>query len=248
MLNKAFQSSIRLLKWLESLHISWICSTKTCAAEIEPFKKEIDIKERMITQLLNTVNKISTVNITQNVKPGPIGTCENETNAKNILDMKTNHSERERNIEVIFNDKVVTNSQAPEISLSKQLKSVERQKKEEFYQFKPKQPIDTNIQIDFKLKHQGLCPSWTTVIVGDSTINYVTEVRINKKDRPIKVRNFPEAILADMEYYPIPIIQRNLVTLFYTSGEMMLWVLPLRTVLEKLLKLEALVKDSLPKV
>ena len=73
--------------------------------------------------------------------------------------MKTNHSERERNIDVIFNDKVVTNSQAPEISLSKQLKSVERQKKEEFYQFKPKQPIDTNIQIDFKLKHRGLCPS-----------------------------------------------------------------------------------------
>ena len=50
----------------------------------------------MIMQLLNTVDKISTVNVTLNVKPRPNVTCENETNAKNILDMKTNQSEREK--------------------------------------------------------------------------------------------------------------------------------------------------------
>ena len=42
-----------------------------------------------------------------------------------------------------------------------------------------------------KLKHQGLYPNGATVIVGDSIINGVIEERINKKDRPIKVRNFP---------------------------------------------------------
>ena len=41
----------------------------------------------MITQLLNTVKEISTVNITQSAKPRPIFTCENETKANNISDM-----------------------------------------------------------------------------------------------------------------------------------------------------------------
>ena len=35
----------------------------------------------MITQLLNTVKEISTINITQGAKPGPIFICENETKA-----------------------------------------------------------------------------------------------------------------------------------------------------------------------
>ena len=55
--------------------------------EIESLKRELDIKERMITQLLNTVKEISTVNITQSTNPRPIFTCENETKANNISDM-----------------------------------------------------------------------------------------------------------------------------------------------------------------
>ena len=64
--------------------------------EIESLKKELDMKERIITQLLNTVKEISTVNITQSAKPRPVFTCENETKTNNITDMKTNQSERER--------------------------------------------------------------------------------------------------------------------------------------------------------
>ena len=52
----------------------------------------------MTTQLLNAVKEISTVNITQNVKPRLTFTCENKTKANNISDMKTNQSERERSI------------------------------------------------------------------------------------------------------------------------------------------------------
>ena len=145
------------------------------------------MKEGMITQLLNTVKEISTVNITQSSKPRPIFTCENETKANNIIDMKTNQSEKERSINVTPNDNVVTNSQTLKISLSVQLKYVKRQKKEEFYQFKSKQPIDNNMnESSSKLKHQGLYPNGTTVIVGDSIINGVIEERINKTDRPVK--------------------------------------------------------------
>ena len=50
----------------------------------------------MITQMLNTVKEIPNVNMTQSAKPRPIFACENETKANNISDMKTNHSERER--------------------------------------------------------------------------------------------------------------------------------------------------------
>ena len=88
------------------------------------------MKERMTTQLLNTVKEISTVNITQSAKPRPIFTCENETKANNILDMKTNQSERGRSINVTPNENIVTNSQA--LKISEQLKNGKRQKKEEF--------------------------------------------------------------------------------------------------------------------
>ena len=86
----------------------------------------------MITQLFNTVKEISTVNVTQNAKPRPIFTCENETKANNISDMKTNQSEKKRSIDVTSNDYTVTNSQALKISLSEQLKNVKRQQKENF--------------------------------------------------------------------------------------------------------------------
>ena len=51
-----------------------------------------------------------------------------------------------------------------------------------------------------KLKHRGLYPSGTAIIAGDSIINGVIE-EINKKDRPVKVSNFPGATMADMDYY-----------------------------------------------
>ena len=100
--------------------------------EIESLKWELDTKERMITQLLNTVKEISTVNTAQSAKPRPIFTCENETKANNISDVKTNQKERKRSIDATSNDNTVTNSQALKISLSEQLKNVKRQKKEEF--------------------------------------------------------------------------------------------------------------------
>ena len=83
-------------KELESRHTNSICSTTSYITEIESFKRELDMKERMITILLNTVKEISTVNIIQSVKPRPVFTCENKTKANNISDMKTNQSERER--------------------------------------------------------------------------------------------------------------------------------------------------------
>ena len=65
------------------------------------------MKERMITKLLNTVKEISTVNITQSANPRPVFTCENETKANNILDMKTYQSERERVTDATPNDNIV---------------------------------------------------------------------------------------------------------------------------------------------
>ena len=87
----------------------------------------------------------------------------------------------ERSIDVTSNCNIVTNSPAVEI-LSKQLLSIKRQKKEQFYQFRSKQPIDNNAKESLsKLKHQGLYPSGATVIVGYSIINDMEE-RINNKE------------------------------------------------------------------
>ena len=60
-----------------------------------------------------------------------------------------------------------------------------------------------------KQKHQGLYPNETIVIVGDSIISAIIEEKINKKDRPVKVRNFLVATVADMEHYLIPVIQKQ---------------------------------------
>ena len=244
-LKVAFKNIIK--KELGSLHTNSTCFTTNCINDIELLKRELDIKERMITQLLNTVKEISTINIRQDAKPRPIFTCENEKKANNISDMKTYESERERSINVTPNDNKVTNSQALKISLSEQLKYVKRQKKEEFYQFKSKQPIVNNMnESSSKLKHQDLYPSGTTVIVVDSIINGLIEERVNKKDRPVKVRNFPGATVADMEHYLIPIIQKKPSNIILHVGTNDAKNLPSRTVLDNLLKLKALVKDSLP--
>ena len=201
----------------------------------------------MITQLLNTVKEMSTVNITQSTNPTPIFTCENETKASNISDMITNQSERKRSIDLNSNNSTVTNSEALTVSLSEQLKNVKRQKQEEFYQFKSKQAIDNNINESLsKQKHQGLYQSGTTVLVGDSIINGVIEERINKKDRPVKERNFPGATVPDMEHYLIPIIQKNPSNIILHVGTNDAKNLPSRTVLDNLLKLKAFVRDSLP--
>ena len=56
-------------KELESLHTNSKCSTTNYITEIESLKKELDMKEHMITQLLNTVKEISTVSVTQSSKP-----------------------------------------------------------------------------------------------------------------------------------------------------------------------------------
>ena len=85
-------------KELESLHTNSTHSTTNYITEIKSLKRELDIKERMIRQLLTTVKEITTVNITQSF------TCENETKANNISDMITNQGERKKSIDLTSSD------------------------------------------------------------------------------------------------------------------------------------------------
>ena len=88
--------------------------------------------------------------------------------------MKTNQSERKRSIDLTSNDNIITNSKALNTSLSELLRNVKRQKQEEFYQFKLKQPIDNSMNESCsKQKQQGLYRSGTTALAGDSIINGV---------------------------------------------------------------------------
>ena len=158
-----------------------------------------------------------------------------------FLLVKTNQSEKKRSVDVTSNDNTVKNSEVLKISLSEQLKNVKRQKQEEFYQFKSKQTIDSNMNGALSnLKHQGLYPSGTNAIVGDSIINGIIEEMINKEDRPAKVSNFLGARVADMEQYLIPLVQNKPSYIFLHPGINDAKKLPSRTVLDDLLKL----KDS----
>ena len=100
-------------------------------------------------------------------------------------------------------------------------------------------------------KHQGLHPSGTTVIVGDKIINGVIEERIYKKDRPVKVRNFPgdgRSTLADMEHYLTPIIQKKASNIILHVRKNDAKNLQSRTVLDNLLKLKLYGKIVYPRV
>ena len=76
-------------KELESRHTNLTYRTTNSSSnyitDVESLKRELDIKERMIMQLLNTAKEISTVNMTQSVKPIPNFTCENETDTVIII-------------------------------------------------------------------------------------------------------------------------------------------------------------------
>ena len=52
-------------KELESRHANSTYSTTSYVTEIESLKRELDMKERMITKLINTVKEVFTVNITE---------------------------------------------------------------------------------------------------------------------------------------------------------------------------------------
>ena len=97
-----------------------------------------------------------------------------------------------------------------------------------------------------KLNYQGFYPNGTNAIVEDSIINGMIEERINKKDRPVKVRNFAGATVAYIEHYLIPIIQKKPSNIILHVGTNGAKNLPSRTILDNLLKFKALVKDSLP--
>ena len=60
-----------------------------------------------------------------------------------------------------------------------------------------------------KLKHHGLYPSGTNVLVGDSIINDAIKEKISERNRPVKVNNFPVATVVHMEHYLIPIIHKK---------------------------------------
>ena len=99
------------------------------------------------------MKEISTVGITQSTNPRPIFTCENESKASNISDIITNQSERKRSIDLTSNNSTVTNSEALKVSLSEQLKSIKRQKSEEFYQFKSNRLLITILSKCFQNKN-----------------------------------------------------------------------------------------------
>ena len=187
-------------KELESLHTKSRCSTTNYMAEIGSLQRELDIKECMITLLLNTAKEISIVNIPQSAKLRPIFTCKNKTKANNISDMKTNQRDRKRSIDVTSNESTVTNSQALKISSFEQLKNIK------LFKTKARKVLPIQVETAKKLKHQGLYRSEITLITGDSIINGVIEETINEKDRPVRVSNFPGAIVVDMEHHLIPII------------------------------------------
>ena len=90
-----------------------------------------------------------------------------------------------------------------------QLEEVKKNKKNEYYAFKVSKSGKTSEEVCETATIQGQCPSNTTVIAGDSIINGIREERLSGKNGVVKVCNFLDATIEDIQHNLESILERN---------------------------------------
>ena len=90
----------------------------------------------------------------------------------------------------------------PIITIENQRTEFRQKQQEEFKQIK-KPHISPNSNEKFQKWSRN-----TTLIVGDSMLSGIDEKRISKRDRKVKVKNFPGATIDDMYDYIKPLLKK----------------------------------------
>ena len=114
--------------------------------------------------------------------------------------------------------------------------------KNQLTEFRKKQPEFTKINSNENLH------KWdrnTTLIVGDSMLSGIEKRAISKRDRKVKLKNFPGAKIDDMYDYIKPLLKKcpNIILHVGTNNTVNE---PLKMVLDKLLNLEKFIEHTLP--
>ena len=85
----------------------------------------------------------------------------------------------------------------------------------------------------------------TTLIVGDSMLSGIEERTIPKRDRKVKVKNFPGATIDDMHDYIKPVLKKCPDNILHVGNNNTVNG-PFKKVLDKLLRLKKFIEHTLP--
>ena len=131
-----------------------------------------------------------------------------------------------------------SNFKQPKINLKQQLEQVRLQKKLEYNNYQSQQRDKTS-------NDQDIYSPGTCVIIGDSILNGLIEENISKQHN-VRIRKFPGATVDDLNYHVHPILRKKPKHIIIHIGTNDATHSTSREILDKLLKLKTLIKETLP--
>ena len=195
-----------IIKYIEDLIRNELLTTKYTLPEKlsdEIYKKEINMlrEELKSKDLLQTIKEMETKSVSVQSNTSPMSSSKVNllpaNNSVAIEDVCNNNDDiADINDEIIIPGKKDINDNLSKTSMQNQLEEVIREKKEKFYELKNSnnknsEPVATNN----KGETQGKYPDGTAIIIGDSILNDITQERLSRKGRVVKVHNFRGATI-----------------------------------------------------
>ena len=167
-------------------------------------------KEDLIKTLLDTIKELTTAKSQPLTKPIPSFVVDSASNSDLNGPTSIEKSEylREQLTQEV-NSNNVAGEKPPQNEkeirpLQDQLEEIKKMKKEESYAFKKSSSKDDNTS-----SSQNLYPKNTIVIAGYSIVSGVFEDRLRRKSLVVKVSNFPDANVKDMQHNLMLIIRKK---------------------------------------
>ena len=214
---------------------------------IDSLKDELKPKDTIIKNLTNIIHNLTSrkeddieiksapnFNITATIAP--------EDSACNInpLDDLENLSNKRPSTEVV-------ESSNQFVSLANQLEIVKSKKRQEYLTFKSNENTSTNVnEVSSDPTNSFHWPNGTTLILGDSIINGISEEKLSKDGKLVKVRHISGALVKDMMHHVIPFTEKKPSNIIVHVGTNCAPNLKSRDILNELLLLKSKVKEKLP--
>ena len=203
--------------------------------ETNVLKEECKSKDMIIAKLSKTIENLTNkkpevisrdvqTNSNQSTKEPPLWEIMSElsSNSDGIQEEVTESS----------------NFKQPKINLKQQLEQVRLQKKLEYNNYQSQQQDKTS-------NDQDIYSMGTCVIIGDSILNGLIEENLSKQHN-VRIRKFPGATVDDLNYHVHPILRKKPKHIIIHIGTNDATHSTSREILDKLLKLKTLIKETLP--
>ena len=215
--------------------------------ELKVSRKELESKNKIINKLLETIEHISN----KAVQPNPLSipqlyleNVSNDTKESERKEIKVPEINNRSNNQKDSQQEMNNSNLGKTNSIQKQLNDVKIKKREEYYQ--SKKNFRSNTVKENVKREKGQWPKNTTLIAGDSIINGVLEEGLCGGGRNIKVRNFPDPTVDDMNHHIIPLLQKKPSHIIAYAGTNDTYHSTSREILNKLLNFKMLIQEKVP--